>query len=145
MRMMMIITILIFFWTWLAAPPNREVYILSHEPVRPYEAIWNATCKVESDFNSLAVGDRHLKEWSYGIAQLRRVRIEDFNKRTGSSYTINDAFSPEISKRIFLYYATEIGPYDMEKVARCWNSGPKGMSKKSTVKYWQLIQKHLQP
>ena len=137
-KKMTILLTTIMIYAQLAAPSSNSGVIFEAERVCPYEEIWQAVCKVESNYNPFAIGDKHLKEYSYGIAQLRRVRIEDFNRRTGSNYTINDAFSPEISKRIFFFYASEIGPYDMARIAKSWNG-----SGKMTIEYWKKIKKVL--
>jgi len=137
--MRMILTALLLTLSLRAlAPSEARIPILRDEPIQPYERIWQAVITVESGGDSLAVGDKHLKEKSYGISQLRRVRIEDYNARTGSHYTVQDAFSPEVSKRIFMYFAELIGPYDTDLIIRAWN----GISPKS-YKYLAKVRRHL--
>jgi hypothetical protein len=64
--------------------------------------------------------------------------VEDYNKRTGSNYTMNDMFNYKISEKIFLYYALQIGPYDLKSIAMNWNgSGPR------TIQYWNQVKKYL--
>ena len=123
----------------LTAPPDNRLVIVEGEAIRPYEAIWNATCKVESNFNPLAIGDRHLKHKSYGIVQVRRSRLSDYYNKTGIRYSERDMFDPVKAKEVFLYYCVP----DIETTARNWNGGERGMQKKSTLKYWRLIQKSL--
>ena len=62
----------------------------------------------------------------------------DYNIRTGSSFSMNDLFNYKISERIFLYYATEIGPYNFERIAKAWNG-----SGESTILYWDQVKKFL--
>jgi hypothetical protein len=64
----------------------------------------------------------------------------DYNIRTGSRYTMNDLFNYSISEKIFLYYAAEIGPYDLERIARMWNG-----SGETTQLYWEQVRKFLSP
>ena len=33
---------------------------------------------------------------------------------------------------------------DFEKIARCWNGGPRGMNKSSTCGYWVKVQNELE-
>jgi len=99
--------------------------IVKTEAISPYENLWNAVCQVESSGNPFAIGDKHLKEWSYGISQIRRVRLDDYYDRTGIRYYEKDMFCPVKSKEVFMYFADRIGPYDMERIIRDWNgSGP---------------------
>jgi hypothetical protein len=121
------------------APNDKCLYIMETKPVRPYEALWNATCKVESDFNPYAIGDKHLKNSSYGIVQIRKTRLDDYYLQTGIKYSVKDMFDPIKSKKVFMHYAS----LDLEKTAREWNGGPKGMHKKSTIKYWKKIKKEM--
>ncbi|MCE5225350.1 MAG: transglycosylase SLT domain-containing protein, partial [Porphyromonadaceae bacterium] len=109
-------------------------------PIRPYEKIWEAICKYESNNDPYAIGDKHLRHKSYGIAQIRKSRLDDYYQRTGIRYTIKDMFDPVKSKEVFMYYAS---CSDLEVIARRWNGGERGMDKKTTLKYWNQIKKHL--
>lgn len=124
----------------LLAPESKTMTIITGEPVRPYEAIWRATCKVESDNNPLAIGDKHLKGKSYGIVQVRKTRLSDYHRKTGVMYSERDMFDPAKAKEVFMWYCTGS---DMEIIARTWNGGEKGMQKKSTLKYWIKIKSEL--
>lgn len=131
------------FLTVLSAPPNRSIVVFEAEEVNPYEAIWNAVCQVESSGNQFAIGDKHLKHHSYGISQIRQSRLDDFYRQTGIRYYEFDMFDTVKSKSVFIWYASQIGPYNNERIAREWNSGPSGMKRKSTLKYWNKIEKFL--
>jgi hypothetical protein len=62
----------------------------------------------------------------------------DYNIRTGSSYELADMFDYEISKEVFLYYASRTGPYNFEQIAKNWNgSGP------GTIIYWERVKSYL--
>ena len=124
------------FSACLSAPPDERLTILRLNPESPYEALWNATCKVESGFDINAIGDKHLKEHSYGIVQVRKARLSDYYNKTGVMYSERDMFDPAKAKQVFLYYCNGD---DMERISREWNGGTKGMSKKSTLKYWHKI------
>ncbi len=136
---MSIIILFCFLTLKLTAPPDVKIYIAKAEVIQPYEAIWKATCKIESNNDPFAIGDKYLKSHSYGIVQIRQSRLDDFYKETGIKYSLTDMFDTVKSKQVFMYYCQG----DNETIARTWNAGPEGMSKKSTLKYWNKIKKLL--
>lgn len=137
--MKILITLLIL--TFRAyAPEYRELVIAEVAPTQPYESLWNATCYVETRFNTLAIGDTALVEHSYGIAQIRNERLQDYYLATGINYSVTDMFDPVKSKEVFMFYASGS---DLEVIARTWNGGPTGMNKESTLEYWKLIKSQL--
>jgi hypothetical protein len=77
-------------------------------------------------------------EEATGIFQIRPIRLQDYNNRTGSKYKMSDLFDYEVSEKIFLYFADQIGPYDMEQIARRWNG-----SGHMTTFYWNRIKEFL--
>ena len=120
----------------LAAPPDNSLVIVGSSPVRPYERLWEAVCMVESSGDPYAV---NAGEQAYGIVQIRQIRLDDYVKRTGIFYTLEDCFDKEVSKSIFMYYCTG----DYETCSRLWNGGPRGMEKESTKEYWRKVKKYL--
>jgi len=139
MKRLLLTLILIFFVTSLFAPSSNCLVIIGSSPIEPYERLFEAVCKVESGDNSYAIGDKHLKHHSYGKAQIRQSRLDDYYNRTGIRYTVEDCFDDEVTREIFMYY---VNP-DFETTCRTWNGGEKGMQKKSTLKYWNLIKLQL--
>ena len=138
---MLIITLIFsLFFASLKAPEYKRLFITEGESVKPYEALWKATCKVESSNNPFAIGDKNLKSHSYGIVQIRGSRLSDFYNKTGIRYSERDMFDTVKAKQVFMAYCTDL---NMERISREWNGGQKGMQKKSTLKYWKLIQKAL--
>ena len=124
--------------TYEASTPNLFMDTTNVIVINPYENIWNAVCTVESRNDPLAVGDKHLKIFSYGISQIRQIRLDDYYLRTGIRYTLEDCFNVSVSKEIFMYYAERIGPYNLDKIIRSWNgSGPK------TYTYLKLVKDKL--
>jgi hypothetical protein len=77
-------------------------------------------------------------EAAAGIFQIRPIRLIDYNNRTGSSFTRKDLFNYKISEKIFLYFADQIGPYNLEQIARRWNG-----SGHMTNNYWKRIKQYL--
>ena len=128
----MTLTILLLTITLqLSAPEFRCGYIEKPEKVQPYEALWRAVCIVESN-NDIRAFNK--KELAYGIAQIRKVRVDHYNRLTGSHYKVIDCYNPEISKKIFMYFVTS----DLEQTAKSWNG--KG---RQTVSYWNKVKKYL--
>lgn len=103
--------------------------------IEPYKHLVKAIALVETINDTL--GYNPLEE-AYGIFQIRPVRLNDFNRRTRNSFSRRDLFSYEISEKIFLYYADQIGPYNIEKIARRWNG-----SGHQTDYYWSRVKKLL--
>jgi hypothetical protein len=128
--------LLLFSFTFRVAAPDREsLVIIYSSPVEPYKQLIHAIGMVETKCDTLAYNP---VEQATGYFQIRPIRLEDYNKRTGSKYKMRDLFNYEISEKIFLYYAEQIGPYDFEKISRKWNgSGPR------TIHYWKKIKKYI--
>lgn len=118
-----------------AAPGFSVAYIFISEPINAYERLISAIVMVESAGDTLAI---NLSEKAYGAFQIRPIRLMDYNKRTGKNYTTKDCFNFEISKKIFLYYAQNMGYPDDQSIARKWNG-----SGKMTLAYWKKVKKYL--
>lgn len=127
--------LLLSFAPRVSAPTRDSAMIIYSGPVEPYKRIMYAIGKVETDCNNLAYNPI---EQAAGIFQIRPIRLEDYNNRTGSNYKMNDLFNYKISEKIFLYYATLIGPYDLERIAKNWNG-----SGHHTLHYWERIREYL--
>ena len=77
-------------------------------------------------------------ENAVGIFQIRQVKVDEYNRLTGSKYVLTDMYSCSNSEKVFLYFASLAGPYQFEKIAKAWNgSGP------MTDVYWKRIKKLL--
>ncbi|MCU0474204.1 MAG: hypothetical protein MUC93_12720 [Bacteroidales bacterium] len=136
LRKIIFVTLLLLpFALRLSAPSRESQIILYSRPIEPYKQLIRAIGIVETREDTLAYNPI---EKAAGYFQIRPIRLEDYNKRTGSHYKMRDLFNYEISEKIFLYYAVQIGPYNFERIARNWNgSGPR------TIHYWNKIKKHL--
>jgi hypothetical protein len=117
-----------------------------------YKDLLNALIEVESNGNPRAVGDTHLKGGpSIGILQIRPVMVDDVNRilrlqGKPKRYTYSDRYDEEKSVEMFLIFVDYYhgGFDDYEAIARTWNGGPNGLQKKSTDKYWNKVNNHLE-
>lgn len=116
--------------------PEENYFIISESPgIRPFTDLMYATAMVETMGNASAYNEI---ENAVGIYQIRQVRIDEFNRRTGTNYNLTDMFDPELSAKVYLYFASLAGPYNLERIARAWNgSGP------MTELYWRRIKEYL--
>lgn len=130
----------------IAANPSYEnvIYIPFSPPLTPYKTLWEAVCTVESKNDPNAVGDKKLRNKSYGIAQIRKPRLDDYFEKTGIRYTNQDMFDTTKAKSVFMWYAMQNGPYEIDKTIMQWNGGPVGHKKKSTIIYLKKVKKHLE-
>lgn len=127
---------------------KRALFILClASSVLPAKAgLWEAVCRVESNGNPRAVGDKGADGVyrAAGIAQIWAITVKDINRFAGTRYTLNDRFDPVKSKEMFNLYVEHYGKgRSLEFKARIWNGGPQGAQKTATLAYWRKIQKHL--
>lgn len=119
-----------------AGAPDIDSLIIPDQPaVNPFSKLMNVVGMVETSGNTLAFNEL---EGAAGVFQIRQVRIDEYNRRTGSNLALTDMFDYDLSKKVFLYFASLIGPYDFERIAKAWNgSGP------MTELYWKRIRELL--
>ena len=90
---------------------------------------------VETMGNTMAYNEF---ENAVGIFQIRQVRIDDYNRRTGSNFSLAEMYDPALSEKVFLYFASLYRPHELERIAKAWNgSGP------MTELYWKRIKEYL--
>tara|TARA_Y100000389_G_scaffold53033_1_gene48902 strand:- start:39 stop:512 length:474 start_codon:yes stop_codon:yes gene_type:complete len=108
-----------------------------------------ALIQVESKGNENAVGDKHLSRPSVGVLQLRPIMVREVNRilkkhKVKKKYTLEDRYSKEKSIEMFYIWQSYHHLNDSDEViARCWNGGPKGWKRKSTLHYWNKVQKEI--
>jgi hypothetical protein len=117
------------------APAGESFVLVKAAPVEPFKSLIQAIGMVETQFDTLAFNPL---EDAVGYFQIRPIRLADYNSRTGNTYSMIDLFNYNISEKIFLYYANEIGPNNFERIAKTWNG-----SGKSTIQYWEQVKKFL--
>jgi hypothetical protein len=120
----------------VSAPNLQIISIIESEPIEVYQKLINAMILVESSGDSMAY---NALEDAYGILQIRPVRLNDYNKRTGKRYNMKDCYRPQISKEVFLYYANLMPYPDYETIAKRWNG-----SGKMTITYWKKVREVLE-
>lgn len=132
-------SILIVFFSLLtiraAAPDIKVAYIIVSETIDVYDRLIKAVVLVESFGDTMAF---NILEEATGAFQIRPIRLLDYNQRTGNSYNIKDCYNYDISKKIFLYYAIQIGYPKYETIARSWNG-----SGDTTIDYWEKVKSYL--
>jgi hypothetical protein len=117
------------------APESESLSVIRPIAVEPFKSLIHAIGMVETQYDTLAFNPL---EKAVGYFQIRPIRLVDFNKRTGNTYSMADLFNYKTSEKIFLYYASEIGPYNFERIAKTWNG-----SGKNTILYWEQVKKFL--
>ena len=139
-RLILLLCIVIYSTQRGLCPPDTTLIIEFKPPVKPFEALSHAVAIVESKNNPNAYNK---KENAVGRYQIRQIRIDDFNQKTGKSYQIKEMYDTIKAKEVFMWYAMEIGYQNPEKIIRCWNGGDRRMKKQSTVKYYKKVLKYL--
>ncbi len=128
----LIFTLIFVLISFSAVAPESHTLVLSGAPViKPFSALMYATSMVESMGNPLFYNEI---ENAVGIYQIRQVRVDDYNRRTGSNYTLADMWDIKNSEKVFLYFASLYKPHELERISKAWNgSGP------MTELYWKKI------
>jgi hypothetical protein len=117
------------------APERNTLFVFEQSAIQPFSALMYATAMVETMGNPLFYNEL---ENAVGIFQIRQVRVDEYNRRTGSNYTLADMADVKLSEKVFLYFASRFKPYELEKISKSWNgSGPK------TELYWKRIKEYL--
>ena len=113
------------------------------------EHLIEAMIRVESRGDSSAVGDTHLNEASIGVLQIRPIMVKEVNRILKKcdatiSYKLEDRFSRDKSIAMFrIWKAYYHNKSSLEKIARCWNGGPRGHRITATIGYWNKVKAYL--
>jgi len=130
-----VILLLSLFYLQAKAPESNTLNVIADAGIKPFAVLINAIAMVETMGNNLAYNEL---ENAVGKLQIRQVRLDEYNRRTGNRLKLTDMFDPVNSERVFLYFASLAGPYHFERIAKRWNgSGPR------TELYWERIKHHL--
>jgi len=104
--------------------------------------------QVESGGNNSAIGDNGN---AVGCLQIWKIVVDDCNRiQKQEVFEYKDRLSRPRSIRMAQIYLDHYGrAYErktghtatLEVLARCWNGGPTGYKKASTLKYWHKVEK----
>ena len=105
----------------------------------------SAIMSVESNYNDSAYNSY---EDAVGCLQIRKCMVDDVNRILSKQglyplFTYNDRWLRHKSVKMFDIYCKYYGLTTAEEIARCWNGGPRGMSKPLTATYWKKVQENL--
>ena len=104
-----------------------------------WNPVMDAIIQVESEGNPRAVSGN-----SVGVMQITPVLVKECNnilqkQKSNKRYTLDDRYSVEKSKEMFLLIQKYFNPENnVEKAIRSWNGGIK-YSVKATNKYYQKV------
>ena len=104
-----------------------------------WNPVMDAIIQVESDGNPHAVSGN-----SVGVMQITPVLVKECNdilkkQKSNKRYTLDDRYSVEKSKEMFLLIQKYFNPENnVEKAIRSWNGGMK-YSVKATNKYYKKV------
>jgi hypothetical protein len=130
------LTLLLFSFALRAlAPSNNSLVIIESEAIKPFSKLIYAVGMVEGMCDTTAYNPI---EKAVGYFQIRPIRLLDYNRRTGSHFSREDMFNYELSEEVFLYYASQAGHHNFEKIAKNWNG-----SGSRTVQYWKRVKQYL--
>jgi len=116
----------------------KENYVIESnekesQPTNPYQKMIYAIGMVECSLDTLAYNP---DEDAVGYFQIRPIRLQDYNKRTGSNYTLQEMYDYYKAEKVFLYYAELLKDPDL--IIRKWNgSGP------MTYEYLKKVKKYM--
>ena len=128
MKKVLLVIIFSCIMNMLLAPKSEALLVFISPEINYYAPLIKAITWVETKDGLFLYNP---EEQATGYFQIRPIRLQDYNSRTGKMYTMNDLYDYNISKEIFLYY-TQGRSY--ERVAKSWNgSGPK------TIDYWKKV------
>lgn len=135
LRSLLFVLFLLFSSLPSIAPDRNYLIIFYPVTITPFEPLMYAIGMVETMGNTLAYNEF---ENAVGIFQIRQIKLDEYNRQTRGNYKLEDMFDLEISRKVFLHFASQIGPYNFEKIAKAWNgSGP------MTDFYWRRIKSYL--
>lgn len=109
-----------------------------------------ALIEVESQGRDSIIGDKHLVgNEAVGALQIRPIMVREVNRilkkqKINKRYNLEDRFSRKKSIEMFMIWKNYHHSGDsFEKIARCWNGGPRGIKNKRTEHYWAKVQLEL--
>ena len=134
-----VLSLVAFFMVSLSASAGDSIWSMSKRSSFDWNPVMDAIIKVESEGNPRAVSGN-----SVGVMQITPVLVKECNdilkkQKSNKRYTLDDRYSVEKSKEMFLLIQKYFNPENnVEKAIRSWNGGIK-YSVKATNKYYQKV------
>jgi len=137
-------------WPW----GREEIYYFKYKHVSKETPDWTGTTQGELISAIIHVESRgndsaYCKpEDAVGCLQIRRCMINDVNRilkrqKSTKRYTYEDRWSRVKSIEIYNIICNHYGWDTSEKIARCWNGGPRGINNPATVGYWNKVKNEI--
>ena len=119
--------------------PDVEIVEVVKDSVIKMSNLTEAIIQVESVGNDSAYNK---SEDAVGCLQIRPIMVREVNRllkkrKNPKRYTLLNRWDRQKSIEMFLVFTKNISK--PEAKARCWNGGPKGMTKSATIKYWNKV------
>jgi hypothetical protein len=128
---------------------NPQVVVQTKKVEVKTSKLVRALIQVESSGNDSCVGDKHMIIPSIGCLQIRPIMVREVNRilkiqQSNKRFRYKDRWSRNKSIEMFNIWKDHYHSESSDEViARCWNGGPRGWEKKSTIKYWNKVKKYL--
>ena len=134
-----VLSLIALFMMSLSAAAGDSIWSMSKRSSFDWNPVMDAIIQVESEGNPRAVSGN-----SVGVMQITPVLVKECNdilkkQKSNKRYTLDDRYSVEKSKEMFLLIQKYFNPENnVEKAIRSWNGGMK-YSIRATNKYYKKV------
>ena len=134
-----VLSLMALFLISLTAQAGDSIWSMKKKSNFDWNPVMDAIIKVESEGNPNAVSGN-----SVGVMQITPILVRECNNvlkkmKSSKRYTLDDRYSVEKSKEMFLLIQKYFNPENnVEKAIRSWNGGIK-YSVKATNKYYKKV------
>ena len=127
---------------------NLHDYSHPHSKAKTKYDLVNAIIKVETVGWKNPSNAYNKREKAAGCLQIRPVMLREVNRiQNKRRYILKDRWNCKKSRQMFWiyqnFYINNGKSSSFQCMARRWNGGPTGCSKKSTIKYWKKVKRFL--
>ena len=134
-----VLSLVALLFVSLTASAGDGIWSMQEKSSFDWNPVMDAIIKVESEGNPNAVSGN-----SVGVMQITPILVRECNNvlkkmKSNKRYTLDDRYSVEKSKEMFLLIQMYFNPENnVEKAIRSWNGGIK-YSVKATNKYYKKV------
>ena len=134
-----VLSLVALLFVSLTASAGDSIWSMQKKSSFDWNPVMDAIIKVESEGNPNAVSGN-----SVGVMQITPILVRECNNvlkkmKSNKRYTLDDRYSVEKSKEMFLLIQKYFNPENnVEKAIRSWNGGIK-YSVKATNKYYEKV------